>query len=493
MLRLRRMPLAQLRLRALLKPSQSKPYGFASSPKGESFIKVKIMSETKLSHFDASGSAVMVDVSEKPVTARQAVARGIITMNAAAFAAVRDGTAQKGDVLGVARIAGIMAAKRTSELIPLCHPLPLSKLTVDFHLLPEHQAVEAVCTARTIGVTGVEMEALTGVSAALLTIYDMCKAVDKGMELGVSVTDLCNLRCRYCMPDGVPKLAHEDILTYEEFLRLAALFAQCGIDTVRITGGEPLVRRGVEQLTAGLKAIPGIRRVALTTNGVLLAQKLPALLAAGLDSVNISLDTLHPETFRRITGKDELAAVQNGIRAALASGIPVKLNCVPQPGVNEGELESLAAFAQEHPLQVRFIEMMPIGFGAGLPGLSGPELLERFYRRWPRLQPVTGAAFGDGPAVYYSAPGWRGSIGLIAAVHGKFCASCNRVRLTSQGFLRPCLASESGTDLRALLRSGADDAALLQAIQNTILAKPREHHFGQGSMPATRGMYRIGG
>ena len=184
MLRLRRMPLAQLRLRALLKPSQSKPDGFASSPKGESFIKVKIMSETKLSHFDASGSAVMVDVSEKPVTARQAVARGIITMNAAAFAAVRDGTAQKGDVLGVARIAGIMAAKRTSELIPLCHPLPLSKLTVDFHLLPEQQAVEAVCTARTIGVTGVEMEALTGVSAALLTIYDMCKAVDKGMELG---------------------------------------------------------------------------------------------------------------------------------------------------------------------------------------------------------------------------------------------------------------------------------------------------------------------
>lgn len=134
--------------------------------------------------------------------------------------------------------------------------------------------------------------------------------------LRLSVTDLCNLRCRYCMPDGVPKLAHEDILTYEEFLRLAALFAQCGIDTVRITGGEPLVRRGVEQLTAGLKAIPGIRRVALTTNGVLLAQKLPALLAAGLDSVNISLDTLHPETFRRITGKDELAAVQNGIRAA---------------------------------------------------------------------------------------------------------------------------------------------------------------------------------
>ena len=142
------------------------------------------MNETNLTHFDAAGNAVMVDVSEKPVTFREAVAHGIITMNAEAFAAVQSGTVKKGDVLGVARIAGIMATKRTSELIPLCHPLPLTKVSVDFHLLPERQAVEAVCTVKTAGVTGVEMEALTGVSTALLTIYDMCKAVDKGMELG---------------------------------------------------------------------------------------------------------------------------------------------------------------------------------------------------------------------------------------------------------------------------------------------------------------------
>ena len=206
--------------------------------------------------------------------------------------------------------------------------------------------------------------------------------------LRLSVTDLCNLRCRYCMPDGVPKLAHEDILTYEEFLRLAALFAQCGIDTVRITGGEPLVRRGVEQLTAGLKAIPGIRRVALTTNGVLLAQKLPALLAAGLDSVNISLDTLRPEVFQSITARDEFEHVMEGIRAALDSGIPVKLNCVPQVGVNEGELEDLASLAESRPLQVRFIEMMPIGYGAAMPCISGPELRERFARRWPEFSPL---------------------------------------------------------------------------------------------------------
>ena len=314
--------------------------------------------------------------------------------------------------------------------------------------------------------------------------------------LRLSVTDLCNLRCRYCMPDGVDKLEREDILTYEEFLRLAALFARCGVDTVRVTGGEPLVRKGVEQLVKGLKAIPGIRKVTMTTNAVLLEQQLPALLEAGLDSVNISLDTLDPALFAKITARDEFAAVQAGIHAALESGIPVKLNCVPQVGVNEVELEALAALAQDKPLQVRFIEMMPIGYGAAMPCISGPELLARFRRRWPELAPLPGAAcaaLGDGPAVYYTVPGWKGDIGFIAAVHGKFCASCNRVRLTSQGFLRPCLASETGCDLRTLLRSGADDAQLLAAIRETIWAKPREHHFNDSSMPATRGMYRIGG
>ena len=311
--------------------------------------------------------------------------------------------------------------------------------------------------------------------------------------LRLSVTDLCNLRCRYCMPDGVEKLEREAVLTYEEFLRLAALFAQCGIDTVRVTGGEPLVRKNVAQLVAGLKAIPGIRKVTMTTNGILLVQQLPALLAAGLDSVNISLDTLRPEVFRQITARDEFADVQAGLQAALESGIPVKLNCVPQAGMNEGELEDLAALAENRPLQVRFIEMMPIGYGAAMPCSSGPELRQRFAHRWPELQPLTEAAFGDGPAVYYTVPGWQGSIGFIAAVHGKFCASCNRVRLTSQGFLRPCLASEAGCDLRALLRSGADDTQLLAAIRETIWAKPREHHFEDSSMPATRGMYRIGG
>ena len=322
-------------------------------------------------------------------------------------------------------------------------------------------------------------------------MFDSCSRNIRYLRL--SVTDLCNLRCRYCMPDGVEKLEREAVLTYEEFLRLAALFTQCGIDTVRVTGGEPLVRKGVEQLVAGLKATPGIRKVTMTTNGVLLAQQLPALLNAGLDSVNISLDTLRPEVFRRITARDEFAAVQAGLRAALESPLPVKLNCVPQAGINEGELEAIAALARDNDLQVRFIEMMPIGYGAAMPCISGPELQARFARRWPGLHPVEGIAFGDGPAVYYTVPGWKGSIGFITAVHGKFCVSCNRVRLTSLGFLRPCLASEAGCDLRALLRGGADDAQLLAAIRETIWAKPREHHFESRSVPATRGMYQIGG
>ena len=306
-------------------------------------------------------------------------------------------------------------------------------------------------------------------------------------------TSACNMHCVGCWAG---EYGNKNNLSFEDMDKIVTQGKELGVYLYMLTGGEPLVRKNVAQLVAGLKATPGIRRVTLTTNAVLLAEQLPALLDAGLDSVNISLDTLRPEVFRQITARDDFAAVQTGLQAALESGLPVKLNCVPQAGVNEGELEQLAALAKDNALQVRFIEMMPIGYGAAMPCISGPELRARFARRWPELAPLSTAqehALGDGPAVYYTVPGWQGSIGFIAAVHGKFCASCNRVRLTSQGFLRPCLASETGCDLRTLLRSGADDAQLLAAIRETIWAKPREHHFNDSSMPATRGMYRIGG
>ena len=315
--------------------------------------------------------------------------------------------------------------------------------------------------------------------------------------LRLSVTDLCNYRCQYCMPaDGVEKGPHGAVLSVEEYGEIARAAVKLGVQKIRLTGGEPLVRRGILDICQTLRAIPELKELCLTTNGSLLPELAKPLQEAGVDRLNISLDTLRPEVFRQITARDDFAAVQAGLQAALQSGLPVKLNCVPQAGVNEGELEQLAALAKDNAMQVRFIEMMPIGYGASMPCISGPELRARFARRWPELAPLSAAqehALGDGPAVYYTVPGWQGSIGFIAAVHGKFCASCNRVRLTSQGFLRPCLASETGCDLRALLRSGADDAQLLAAIRETIWAKPREHHFNDSSMPATRGMYRIGG
>jgi len=307
-------------------------------------------------------------------------------------------------------------------------------------------------------------------------------------------TSACNMHCTGCW---AAEYGNRLNLSFEELDSIVTQGKELGTYMYIFTGGEPLVRKGVDYLVAQLKAIPGIRRVTMTTNGVLLAKQLPALLSAGLDSVNISLDTLSPEQFARITARDEFENVRAGIHAALESGLPVKLNCVPQVGVNEGELEELAALAKDKPLQVRFIEMMPIGYGAAMPCISGPELLARLQKRWPGLVPLPAqesAALGDGPAVYYTAPGWQGSVGFIAAVHGKFCASCNRVRLTSQGFLRPCLASEAGCDLKTLLRSGATDEKLLKAIQTTIWEKPQEHHFERKqNIPATRGMYRIGG
>ena len=205
------------------------------------------MTETNLTHFDASGNAVMVDVSEKTVTFREATAHGIITMNAEAFAAVESGTVKKGDVLGVARIAGIMATKRTSELIPLCHPLPLTKVSVDFRLLPERQAVEALCTVKTAGVTGVEMEALTGVSTALLTIYDMCKAVDKGMELGVAriagimATKRTSELIPLCHPLPLTKVSVDFRLLPER----QAVEALCTVKTAGVTGVEMEALTGV--------------------------------------------------------------------------------------------------------------------------------------------------------------------------------------------------------------------------------------------------------
>lgn len=310
--------------------------------------------------------------------------------------------------------------------------------------------------------------------------------------LRVSITDRCNLRCRYCMPEDLPSIPHPDILRYEELEQVCAIAAGLGVRTVRVTGGEPLVRRGCVDFLARLKAIPGIDHVTLTTNGVLLARWADRLAALGLDGVNVSLDTLEPERYRHMTGRDDFAQAWAGLEAVLAAGLPVKINCVPLRGHNEEELEAIAGLAERLPVDVRFIETMPMGAEIFDP-IPGGEILARLRAVYPDLR-ENGASRGFGPARYYTSKALRGSVGFIDAVSHRFCESCNRVRLTSEGFLKLCLYHGHGVDLRALLRGGADDDAIAAAMTTAILVKPSEHHFFAAD-PARepRRMWQIGG
>lgn len=309
--------------------------------------------------------------------------------------------------------------------------------------------------------------------------------------LRISVTDRCNLRCRYCMPEeGVEWLPHGQILRYEEILRLGRIFARLGIRRIRLTGGEPLVRQGLPELVAGLRAIDGIREVALTTNGTLLKDQLPALLRAGITGVNISLDTLNEDTFQKITRREGVARTLDALDACLAAGLPVKVNCVPVAPAEE--LVELAALAKDRPIPVRFIELMPIGLGKELHGRSEGELRALLQSAYGPLSPYSGH-LGSGPSQYWSLPGFQGQIGFISALSHQFCHSCNRVRLTATGFLKTCLQYDTGVALRPLL--DGPDEPLEQAILRAIAEKPACHQFAQG--PVVGGeqhiMSQIGG
>jgi len=309
----------------------------------------------------------------------------------------------------------------------------------------------------------------------------------------ISITDRCNLRCKYCMPEALASAGHECILRYEELLRLCALAVKLGITKFKITGGEPLVRLGCEDLIARLKALPGVEQVTLTTNGLLLRQKLDALCAAGLDGVNISLDTLDERLYRSICGgRGSAAEVMDAVRDCCGRGIKTKINTVLLEE-NYAQAEQLAAVSEALPVDVRFIELMPIGYGDGLRRVSPDEVLRRLKARWPDLQP-TNEVRGNGPAHYYKSAALKGRLGFIDAVSHKFCAGCNRVRLTSTGQLKPCLCYDMGTDLRALLRSGSSDEALLEAMRACIMQKPKAHRFDDhAQITEKRIMSQIGG
>lgn len=313
----------------------------------------------------------------------------------------------------------------------------------------------------------------------------------------VSVTDRCNLRCLYCMPRSGEAQPMSHLLQDDELVQICAAAAELGIRKLKITGGEPLVRRGCAALIARMKTLPGIEQVTMTTNGVLLARELPALMKAGLDAVNISLDSLDRARYASITGLDALPAVWDGINRALDSGLRVKLNCVLQQGLNEEELFDLAALAKDLPLDVRFIELMPIGLGKAGGGLSNTVLRERLSTRWPAMEEDP-RVHGNGPAVYVRVPGWRGGIGFISAIHGKFCAGCNRIRLTAQGKVKPCLCYAESIDLRPILRAGTPETetreALGAALREAIAAKPLQHCFEDpAAVTETARMASIGG
>lgn len=299
----------------------------------------------------------------------------------------------------------------------------------------------------------------------------------KHTALRISITERCNLRCRYCMPEeGVALSPRSDLLTFEEIERLARLFVCGGVDKIRLTGGEPLVRKHVEDLVEMLGRLPGLNTLALTTNGMLLPGKLPRLQAAGLGAINISLDTLVPEKFETITRRGGLEDVLQAIDMAMAYGYdPVKVNCVVMRGVNDDELLDFVAWTRHVPIAVRFIEYMPFqGNGWSETGFfSYADMLERIRLFYPALQRLE-----DDPnatARTWRVPGHRGTIGFIASMSEKFCGSCNRLRLTADGALKVCLFGQAEVSLRDMLRGGASDRELDEAIRNAVLRKQAAH------------------
>lgn len=313
----------------------------------------------------------------------------------------------------------------------------------------------------------------------------------------ISVTDRCNLRCIYCMPqEGIEARPHEEILTYDEIIRLCRCFLKFGINKIKITGGEPLVRKDIAFLIGQLKALEGMKEVTLTTNGMLLEQYLPDLISSGLDGVNISLDTLDPLKYQQITKKDAFMEVYSAIGKALNyKKLKVKINCVPFSDTDQKDLIDIAGLAKNSRLVVRFIEMMPIGLGKSFTYYSEEAIIAILEEVYGAFEPVN-TVLGNGPAHYYSLPGFKGKVGFISALSHKFCNECNRVRLTSEGYLKTCLHYEQGTDLKAILRGDREDSYLEQMIENTIYEKPVSHNF-KGDNPQGAyeldGMSRIGG
>jgi cyclic pyranopterin phosphate synthase len=314
--------------------------------------------------------------------------------------------------------------------------------------------------------------------------------------LRVSVTDRCNLRCIYCMPsDGIRLVSHQDILSYEEIYTIVQAATELGINKVRITGGEPLVRSGLPKLIQMLACIDVIDDISLTTNGTLLSGYAAELKQAGLQRVNVSLDTLKPDRFNYITRRsDNLSDVLEGIEVARSVGLnPVKINMVVMAGINDDELLDFATKTIDDEWHVRFIELMPFADKDAAARLFVP--ISDVRRRLEALGELESClpSAGNGPAKYFRFPHAKGTIGFITPISEHFCFRCNRLRLTSDGKLRPCLLADDEIDLKQPLRSGISLEGLKQLIQEAVANKPLQHHLAKGYIPKNRPMTQVGG
>ena len=314
--------------------------------------------------------------------------------------------------------------------------------------------------------------------------------------LRISVTDRCNLRCIYCMPpSGILQMAHQDILTYEEIYTVARAAAELGISKVRITGGEPLVRLGLPEFIKMLASIDALGDISLTTNGILLGGYAAELKQAGLKRVNVSLDTLKPDRFKSITrGSASLSHVLEGIASAELVGLnPVKLNMVVMAGINDDELLDFGAKTLNDGWHVRFIELMPVVGGEANASRFVPvSKMKKSLEQLGKLEPCV-PEVGNGPAKYFRFPQAKGTIGFITPVSEHFCFCCNRLRLTADGKLRPCLLSEDEVDLKQPLRSGIALSGLKQLIEETVALKPKRHQLAEGYVPKGRPFSQVGG
>jgi len=313
----------------------------------------------------------------------------------------------------------------------------------------------------------------------------------------ISVTDRCNLRCVYCMPtDGVRALGHDDVLSYEEILRVAKVATALGISKIRLTGGEPLIRKGLTGFIRQLAEINGIDDLSLTTNGTLLEPNAEELRDAGITRINVSLDSLRPGRFKELTRGGDLDRVMRGIEKAESLGfVPIKINMVPVRGINDDEIEDFARLTLEKPYHVRFIEFMPIGdrkFWDESKVVPTSEVMDRI-SKIGELEPV-GQEGEKGPATLYGLPGAKGILGFISPVSNHFCGSCNRLRLTADGKLRPCLFAESEIDLKTPMRAGCDDEEIARLMVLALEVKPEGHQLAEGVKKRySRTMSRIGG